>query len=301
MNRMSWVIAIGVFVVAGAAAQEPAAREGEPEGWDASVELRTALVEGGELDEGDGELDTWINESKLRVQGWAWRGGRLGFTIGHEHRRYDFEGGQPFFPALDEPWRDVHTVNLGVQLLQAFSREWAVFFGVIGKASAAVDADLGDGVSGLFLGGIGHDFGNGFRLGVGAVALARFEDDFRVFPAIQFDWKINEEWQATLEGLRFDLRYRPVPEWSFGVGAEIDGVRFRLADTGRVGHGIVEDKRLSAFLRIGWQPNETLEIALEGGLDLWRQIDVTDENGDEGDTFKSGTAPFVSLGLTLRF
>ncbi|HMS17509.1 MAG TPA: DUF6268 family outer membrane beta-barrel protein [Planctomycetota bacterium] len=298
-----WVPVFSLLLLAAAhlTAQVEQQPQPKPAEWDLSVELRAAFVEGGDLDDAEGELDTWIHATKLRLEGRPWRGGRLGFTLGHEHRRYDFDGAQPFIPSLRDPWKDVHTVSFGVQALNALSKDWAVFLGASAKASAAVDADLSDGVSGLLIGGIGWNLSDSFRLGVGAVALAGFEDDFRVFPAIQFDWKISETWRATLEALRFDLRYQPDPEWSFGIGAEVDGIRFRLADTPERGHGIIEDKRLSAFLGVTWTPNENIAVTLEGGVDLWRQIDIADRNGDNGDTFKSGTAPFVSLGLTLSF
>ncbi len=297
---------MAALIVISTAAAPLFAQEGGPTSpstdlWKAMVEVRSAFVPGADLDDAEGELDTWITETKARLEGRLWQGGQIGFSLGHEHRRYDFDDNQPFIPMLDRPWRDVHTLNLGVQVRQGLSRDWAIFVGANAKASAAVDADLEDGISGLFLGGVGYRVNDDLRIGFGAVALAPFEDDFRVFPAIQFDWKISETWRATLEGLRFDLRYQPDPEWNFGVGAEIDGTRFRLADTPSRGHGIIEDKRLSAFLRVGYSPNSTLDLALEAGLDLWRQIDIADQNGNNGDTFKAQVAPFLALSLTLNF
>jgi hypothetical protein len=254
-----------------------------------------------DLDDAAGDVETVIADTNVRVRGQPWLGGFVSFGAGYEFRHYAFSGAQSFLPTVSDPWDDVHTVTLGAQVLQGLSREWGVFLGANMKASAADGADLGDGVTGFFIAGVGYDFGDGFRAGIGAVGLAAFEDDFRVYPAVQFDWQIDEEWNARLEGLRFELTYRPDPAWTFGVGAAFDGVRFRLPDDAALPDGIVDDRRLSLFAHAGWKPIEPLEITLEAGVDVWRRFRIEDKNGDNGDSHETDPAPFIGLGLTYRF
>lgn len=269
--------------------------------WSAAAEVEASYVAGGELEDAAGEVETLITDTSVRVRGQAWRGGFVSLSAGYEYRHYEFDGGQPFLPIAEDPWDDVHSLRFGVQVLQGITREWGVFAGANVRASAEDDADLGDGVSGIFLLGVGHDFGNGFRAGIGAVGIAAFEDDFSVFPAVQFDWQIDEEWRAKLEGLRFDLTYTPAPEWTFGIGARADGIRFRLPENSALPDGIVDDRRISAFIAAMWRPVESLEIKLETGLDVYRRFRIEDENGDNGESYDSDPAPFVGLGLTYRF
>lgn len=298
---MKATVLLVLLLLGGSIAAQESKPTWPPDTWTVAAEVQASFVAGGDLDDASGDFDTSIVEPMVRVRGPAWEGALLAFFAGYEYRHYEFDGAQPFFPTLEDPWEDVHSVNFGVHVLQGLSRNWGVFVGAQGRASASANASLGDGLSGLFLAGAGYDFENGFRIGVGVAGLLAFEDEFRIFPALQFDWRIDDHWRAKLEGLRFDLTYSPDEEWTFGVGARADGARFRLPDTPVRDESIVEDRRIATFLSAAWNVDDSIKLAAEVGVDVYRSIRIEDKFGDNGRSYESGVAPFFGLGLTFTF
>lgn len=307
MSRRWWLAALPLLAWApvrvsaqeGSGQPQPTVRQPEKESWEVSVGTDVSHV-WGDL-ESSSDLDMVIVDSMFKLEGPAWRGAKLAFELGHEFRHYDFGGSQPFYPILNEPWQDVNTASAGVRLIQGFTEDWAIIAGAAGKASADADADLFDGVSGLFYLGVGHDFGHGFKAGAGVMMLARFEDDVEFLPWVQFRWDINECWRASLEGTRFELRWMPGKEWFVKGGLGFDAIRFRLEDGVIVDNDIVEDRRFYGFLGLGWRPCDWIEVDAEVGLDLWREIVIWDENGNNSRDFDMDIEPFVGVGVTLRF
>lgn len=267
--------------------------------WDLSVSVESEYIFGSEIDGASDSVDVWSNQVRLRYGGAGWKGSRLNFQLSYENRQYDFNGRNTFFPGANAPWDSVNTIGLGMTVFQVFNDSWGGLLQANLRAAAESGADLTDGLSGLVLVGVGHQFSRSFRLGLGLTTIFRFENSPIFLPGLVVDWQIDEAWRFQLLGPQGELSYRPNEEWQFGIGVGLDGRRFRLDDD--QADAIAQEFRVPAFFRVSWSPSNQTTLRLKFGVDLYRQFNISDRNGDNSRSFGADPGFFLGLSVVHRF
>lgn len=273
----------------------------EADGWQLRLSGNSTGVLGGEIDGDSDQIDLLINTIDLSASKSLWRGSSLSLGMTYEHRHYDIEGENTFFAGTNDPFEDVHTVGARVSVFQGISRTWGAFFRAGIRASAERGADLEDGISANGILGIGHQFTDDFRAGVGVLVSHRFERSLLVIPGIQFDWKIHEHWRLQTRGLGAALLYTPCDSWTFALRGRFQSRRFRLEDDADTEEGIIRDRRIPVSVTATWRPNPDLSIGLEAGLDVHRNFRVEDDDGDEISDRNVDPGFFFGVSVNLRF
>ncbi|MEI6149337.1 MAG: DUF6268 family outer membrane beta-barrel protein [bacterium] len=130
------------------------------------------------------------------------------------------------------------------------------------------------------------------------------DSDHRAFPMIGVNWDINEQLNLSLTLPRPRLTYRPNKDWSFHVGANINGATFRTSETmgTKLGDtryngvlGSYRDIRVGAGLGHSFTPS--LSVEAEAGISVNREINYQQIR----ENVRFGPAPYLSLGLKFGF
>ncbi|MEI6107790.1 MAG: DUF6268 family outer membrane beta-barrel protein [Verrucomicrobiota bacterium] len=130
------------------------------------------------------------------------------------------------------------------------------------------------------------------------------DSDRRALPMIGVNWDINEQFRLSLMLPQPRLTYQPTQDWSFHVGAKMNGATFRTSEAlgTRLGDaryngvlGSYRDIRIGAGLGHAFTPS--LRVEAEAGLSVNREINYqqTREN------VRFGPAPYLSLGVKFGF
>lgn len=294
--RWKATVVLGVLLNA-ATAQPP----GGDNIWTPSIEGRTTYLASGDAN-GDAGLNVLISELIARVSGSPWYGSIINIDAGWTERHYDPDPDLGLgAPGRRNPFIDAHQFSANARVIQGINREWGVLLAGGVRASAEVGADHLDGITWNALAGVGYQFSPELRLGVGAIALGRLEEDVLVVPAIQFDWRFNETWRLRLEGPALELTWQPSEDWTLGLGARWDSARFRLADDEFPTDGIFEDQRIPVTLRARHAFTEDIWGELTVSVDAWRRLAIEDSGGDRIRSFTAdpGVAIGIAVGITF--
>lgn len=268
--------------------------------WTVSADARTEYVLGGDADV-DGTLDVLISDLTLRVDGPLWRGSSARLSLNWEERHYDAQDGFTLYPGRGLSFEDVHTVGVSGRIIQVLGRNWGVLVRGGVSGSAEVGAGLEDGVSWNVLAGAGYQCSESFRGGVGVLVLGRLEDDLIIVPAIQFDWRISDQWRMRLEGPSLEVTWRPHDDWLVGLSAGYDTLRTRLSDRSPTNGGILEDARLPVRLRVRHELTDAAWVQLSAGVDAWRRVEVEDDDGDRLQSSDMDPGLFFGVALGVTF
>jgi hypothetical protein len=243
-----------------------------------------------------GRVASYFHAASLAADRALWKGARLTLRASYELRRYDFGAGNPLFPTLRQPFRDIQTIGAGATLFQALSESWAVLLTTTVTSSVEVGADLDRGLALSVVGGVGHRFSDALTLGVGAIYVVRFAEQPIFFPGPQFDWRIDERWRLALDGAELTLGHRFSPRHDLALKAAFDSRRFRL-DRGAPKNGhVAGDSRGLGALVYTFSPDENVELSLSVGLGLFRQMWVEEPAGDR----VYDLSPDISIGAAIR-
>lgn len=275
---------------------EQAAAAGLPVAWSVFLEPGAAFVAGPGLEDSPGEVDVWSQEIGVRLVGPVTPGSRVSTRLRYEHAVYDFDEAAGILPGTDDPFDSTHGLRLGGSWLQGLTPEWGVLLRGGVSAAAEVGADLEDGISWDAAVGVGHRFSESLTAGVGVALLRRLEDRLLVVPGIYVDWRPAEGWRLLVEGPGGELIYEPAEDWELALGLGFTSRSIRLDDGAPGFSGVFEDTRLPLYLRGAHRPGADLEVELQVGLDVYRELEVRDENGHE--LRELDVDPGVYLGLT---
>ncbi|HMN97071.1 MAG TPA: hypothetical protein PKC43_11490 [Phycisphaerales bacterium] len=233
----------------------------------------------------------------------------LGVELGYRFERYSFGG--DVFPGLGSgfrPWRDIHTVSLGIVPTFALDDRWTLSAGFIGQAAGEAQADVDDSTSLGGLVGVAYRVSDTLILGGGVAIVSPIEDDVKVFPTFLVEWKINEQLRVASRGGPtnvlgggVELVYQPQSALEFAFGARWEYNRFRLTEDGSVPKGIGEVEGLPLWLRASWWPTDRIRLDLLGGVTVAGEMKLSDRDGGVLASSDFDPAPFVGLYLIWSF
>lgn len=299
----AWAVIVGA-----AFAQEPApadavgteAAPGRGSAFRAAFGGSSTYALSGDVEGANDRVDVWINALEARVEIPLARGSLLGVEAEFEHRDYGFGDANAFFAGTTEPFSDVRTYGVAATLRQDLGGDWALSARAGVAFSAAVGADLGDGVSWDAFLGVGKRIDENLTVGIGPLALGRLEDDVLVVPAPFFDWRFAEDWRLRSSGPGVELGWRCATDVELLLDARWDGRRFRLPDAAPFSGGLVEDARVPVRLSMRWDAAASLRLTFSVGYDAYRAFDVYDAGGDRVEAWSADPGAFFGVAAEIR-
>lgn len=225
----------------------------------------------------------------------------LVFSLDYEYNRYEFDPPNTFLTGTNDPFSDIHILDLGVTANVQTDGDWSWFAGVRGRLAGEGGVDIGDAGTIGGMGGVAWRFGKGNSIGIGALVSTQIEDDVQILPIIKVNWRINDQWRFASSGAmgEFIMAMSDDNEIAFGVSWE--DRRFRLDDSAPQLSSVIEDSSIPLFIRFSHKPSDTVALNIIGGVTAWQQIQVSNRNGSTTRDFDADPAPFVGLSASISF
>lgn len=218
---------------------------------------------------------------------------------------YSFSGSGTFG---EDPWDDIHTVDLGAIFTGALDSEWELFGGPIMQFSRESDADWGDSFIGGAVLGTRYEVSNDLTLGGGLGIISQVEDSARLFPVIIVNWQINDTLRLTSSTATsasgdsgLELVQDLANDWEVALGGGNRFHRFLLDDDDVAPDGVGQNEAIAIWGRVSYQPSSQLSLNLNAGVALDGELRLEDERGDRLDEEHYDAAPFIGISGHVRF
>lgn len=266
-----------------------------------SLELYSHADFAGEFESGDSELSTrrggWracvYEEDEERI---------LAFEIGIEGSFYQFSGVPPLGGVSVDPFNDLYRTHLG------FSYTRVPELGHLG-AFAGVEVTFGgedevqttEGVSGGALTGLRYHAANNLTLAAGLAGVSRLEDDARIWPFIGFEWGVTENIHLSILGPDIELSWKASEHLRGMLIAEYDMRQYRLNQDGPTAGAALRDEEIRIGMGLEWSPKSSIQLRLEGGLTLWRELTMLPGAGGESTSSEIEPTPYLGFELVFSF
>ena len=88
--------------------------------------------------------------------------------------------------------------------------------------------------------------------------------------------------------------------WEFALGARYASRWFRLEDDDVTEGSVAADRRLPAYVRVTWRPDDDLDVSLTGGVDLYRDFEIRNEHGNDGKRYDADPGFFEQAFIHLH-
>ena len=199
------------------------------------------------------------------------------------------------------PFQDQDLYSIGLSLAAVhLSQDSPWIYGAWGRAELASDFEhiTSDAFTFDLAAGAGYRVNDTFILGFGA-AVFNLNGDISCYPAIGFDWIVNESLRVGIYGPSFVTAYTYSPDWLFSFRAKAGGGIWNVSDA--LGNsraielttyqfGVFADRRLV----------DKLWLSAGVGLSVGNQLEYTKTNGDTLFERAPEAALFGQIGLRLK-
>lgn len=253
-----------------------------------------------------GKVEATRYGAELRLQYQVTDDDYLQFRFQYQRDDWNFSGATGL--GNDDPWDLVTTTDLAMQWTHQLREKTQIFGGPIIKWSRDSGAAQSD--SRVFGGMIGfaHAYSDTLVFGGGLGVVEALEDDDRLFPILVLDWKLADDVTLTSDlttrfGSRIgaELVWKPIDDWSLGVGLSYDYSRFRLDDSGYAQGGVGEATSLPLHVRATYHPTPSVSITLLGGVVFAGELSVYDSAGVTLQTENYDSAGAIGILARLKF
>lgn len=216
-----------------------------------------------------------------------------GLTSDLEYTNYDFK--------QDAFARDFIFLDLRPSLSVYLNPNVGLYTGVLVGMGAETGAHWGDSVVyGAFV-GFNYQLAPQMWIGTGIGFSTQLEDDPIILPLISLDWMINDRLSMSFNGLKGNLNYKLDDQWSIYLEGRYDIRQFRLTDESLVNEGVLGDQSVAVGMGFRYSPQETLTLSLGGGLILWREITLYDDNENKVYKDTADLTGYVSANVRLAW
>ncbi len=223
------------------------------------------------------------------------------FNLGYEYSRYDFDRPNTFLPGANDPFSDIHILDLGLTADVQMDGDWSWFAGVRGRVAGEGGVDIGDAGTIGGMGGVAWKLGEGRSIGIGALVSTQIEDDLQILPIINVNWRINDQWRFASSGTKGEFIMALSDHNEMAFGASWEDRRFRLDDSSPQRGAVIEDSSIPLFIRFSHKPSDTVALNIIGGVTTWQQIEVSNRNGAATREFDAQVSPFAGMSVNIRF
>ena len=228
------------------------------------------------------------------------------FSYDVEFSFYDF-GGATGLTADGDPVDSVYEHTLSVGFNGRINPAWGWFAGGGVKIAAETGANDNGIYQPIGFGGVSYRFSDSLTMGFGLGVAARLEDNARILPLIQVDWRIDEQWRLSAgrtiitEGPTAALFYKANENTELFVGGGLNFREFRMDDEGPVPDGVFNDNRVPILAGVDWAATPNIRLIAGGGVTAWQEYQIDDSSGNEVSSAESDPSGMLFLRLEASF
>ena len=281
--------------------EDRAAPDQEPPAVSISLQGNQRFFFDTEIDDGDASV--FLSRTAGSVDFTFRPSSRLSLTVGvgGAVSVYEVDNAGDFLPGLDDdPFDEFYAPRITARGFYAIDRTWGVFAGGDVLAAFESGADFGDSITGGGFGGVQWTPSADLSIGFGVLAQTRLEDDTLVIPIVTLDWQVNEKVNVLVQGPGARINVDVCPMFTVHLFGRLGVGEFRLSDDHAVARdGIFRDWRVLVGAGATWRPLDGLEVFIEGGASVYRQLEILDSGGDE--LVEEETDPSAMLAFGLRY
>ena len=226
---------------------------------------------------------------------------QLNFGLAYEAGFYEIDNGKNVFPSLDEdnPFDTLQSVALAVSGQWYVSDPWYVLGAGLVTAGWESGADFSEAWTYGGFGGVGYKFSDRFTMALGAGFSTRLEEDPTFYPFISLRWQATDSLLLETQGLGLRLTSTINDHLAVYLNGGYASRDFRLADSGSEPDAALEDRAVAIGAGLKWTPIANLELSVEGGAIVYRELQLWDAGGDRLSKEETDIAPYI--GLKLRY
>lgn len=222
---------------------------------------------------------------------------------------YNFSGGPAgSFTQLD-PWDQVHTFNIGANVMWRMNDDWNLFFLPTVRSAGESGAKFGDTLTAGALLGASYKVHDRLYIGPGVGYVGQIEDSASVFPILVINWQLTDTLSvstgstvgATL-GPGIALKWDIKDDLRFTLGTRAERTRFRLSESNDNNpSGIGEDNSIPVYGMLTYQVNETLQTSFIAGMGISNDFVLDDSKGNRLTKKDYDSSPFLGINLGFDF
>jgi hypothetical protein len=226
---------------------------------------------------------------------------RLNVDFDAEASRYHFTNATGLIAGTANPFEDMHRFNLGGRLTYILDDQWSVYAG--GGTEIAGENGAGIGDSTVFGGSLGARcvLDKDLALSLGFAARTSLEARTYYVPWIGVEWQVSDKVSFNVRGLGAELRAQIAREWFASLDTTFEIREYRLNDSNPLPFGVVRDHRVPVGVGLTYRPSGSFDITLRGGVVVWQQFIVDNQNGVQQSETNTQAAPLISLSGQFRF
>lgn len=242
-------------------------------------------------------------------------GAALWFGFGAEAGALDFDQLGAANPALDAQFPQYGIQSLYLGYRRTLPDDTGLLLHLRAQTGTEGSADFADSLHYGVLAGVTTQVDDSLTVGLAVGGQSRLEGDPIPYLVPLVDWTIDETWSLSsghverdasgfgdLSGLRLKYRTSDAQDCYFGAGWQLRQVAFDPDDPVNpyAGGGLLEN-RFSVYGGTEWRAQHNLTLSLNLGYHLRQEYDVAPLSGPSPQDLKTDPAPFVALGVELRF
>ncbi len=226
---------------------------------------------------------------------------------------YDFDGGDADLgigSRSDGPFDDLYSWTARLQgaylldeELTIFSKRerWSLIADSFVRSRWEHGASMSDGISGGGGLAVGYKLGKTLELAAGVSVRSRLRGGIRVQPLVEFDWRIDEKWKLSSQGLGLQLERRLDERFTLFTRARWESSTFRLDQRGgSIGRPNLRIRQLPAGLGAWWNVGRHLRLTGLAGVMALHELRVKDKSGREIDTDSADPSPYFLVRFDFR-
>ncbi|MDJ0850466.1 MAG: DUF6268 family outer membrane beta-barrel protein [Myxococcota bacterium] len=162
-------------------------------------------------------------------------------------------------------------------------------------------ADVSEGINGGGGLAVGYRLGKTFEMAGGVSVRSRLRGGVGIRPLVEFDWKINDRWKLSSQGIGLQLERRFSERFTVFTRARWENNFFRLDQRGGdIGRPSLRIRQLPVGLGGWWNIGRHLRLTALGGVMAMHELRVKDRDGSEIDTDTADPSPYFLIRFDFR-
>ncbi|MGI9590019.1 MAG: DUF6268 family outer membrane beta-barrel protein [Myxococcota bacterium] len=267
----------------------------------------------GLADFGEYKADSYQPEGRLKVTVPVARNAGIRLMGTGRALLYDFEDGADLglLGGSEKPFDDLYGWNLRLQGAYLFDPDQTLFsprerWSLLGETFVRANWEKGRQMSEALRSGVtlaaGYRYGKDLELAAGvSVRGTLWKGQVRVWPVLEFDWRINEQWKLSSQGLGLQLERRFGERITAFARARWENSVYRLADRGaEIGKANLRIRQVPAGLGLWWNVNRHVRVTTLGGVMALHELRVKSSGGRTLDTDSARPSPYFLIRFDLR-
>lgn len=267
----------------------------------------------GMADFGDYTANSYQPEARLKVTMPVARNAGIRLMGTGRMLRYDFDDDADLGigSSSGAPFEDLYSWSLRLQGAYLFDRDQTLFsprerWSLLGETFVRSSWEKGrDMTEALRTGGslaAGYRYGKNLELAAGlSVRGSLRSSHVKVWPLLEFDWRINDRWKLGSQGMGLQLERRLGERFTAFARARWEASVYRLADRGPdIGKANLRIRQVPTGLGLWWNAGRHLRVTTLGGVMALHELRVKSSSGRTIDTDAAQPSPYFLIRFDLR-